>query len=62
MREKLRVMEIFWHRRGGGVERHDAERHLTQVISPKDALQLVAKVMKVSRVRSRTGSAWSCRR
>ena len=25
----------------------DAERHLTRVISPVDALQLVAKVMKV---------------
>jgi hypothetical protein len=26
---------------------HDAERHLTRVISPVDALLLVAKVMKV---------------
>ena len=41
-----------WHR--SEAERHlkagnlaDAERHLTRVISPVDALQLVAKVMKV---------------
>jgi hypothetical protein len=27
---------------------HDAERNLTRVISPVDALQLVVKVMKVA--------------
>ncbi len=46
--EKLRVMEIFLASPKVAVlSGHDAERHLTRVISPVDALQLVAKVMKV---------------
>ena len=46
--EKLRVMEIFLPSPKVAVlSGHDAERHLTRVISPVDALQLVAKVMKV---------------
>ena len=46
--EKLRVMEIFLPSPKVAVlSGHDAERNLTRVISPVDALQLVAKVMKV---------------
>jgi hypothetical protein len=46
--EKLRVMEIFLPSpRVAVLSGHDAERNLTRVISPVDALQLVAKVMKV---------------
>ena len=46
--EKLRVMEIFLPSPKLAVlSGHDAERNLTRVISPVDALQLVAKVMKV---------------
>ena len=45
--EKLRVMEIFLASPKVAVlSGHDAERNLTRVISPVDALQLVAKVMK----------------
>jgi hypothetical protein len=45
--EKLRVMEIFLPSPKLAVlSGHDAERNLTRVISPVDALQLVAKVMK----------------
>ena len=47
--EKLRVMEIFLPSPKVAVlSGHDAERNLTRVISPVDALQLVAKVMKVA--------------
>jgi hypothetical protein len=47
--EKLRVMEIFLPSPKVAVlSGHDAERNLTRVISPVDALQLVAKVMKVT--------------
>jgi hypothetical protein len=46
--ERLRVMEIFLPSpRLAVLSGHDAERNLTRVISPVDALQLVAKVMKV---------------
>ena len=46
--EKLRVMEIFLPSPKVVVlSGHDAERNLTRVISSVDALQLVAKVMKV---------------
>jgi len=46
--EKLRVMEIFLPSAKVVVlSGHDAERNLTRVISSVDALQLVAKVMKV---------------
>jgi hypothetical protein len=46
--EKLRVMEIFLPSpRLAVLSGRDAERNLTRVISPVDALQLVAKVMKV---------------
>jgi hypothetical protein len=46
--EKLRVMEIFLPSPKLAVlSGHDAERNLTRVISPVDALQLVAKVIKV---------------
>ena len=46
--EKLRVMEIFLPSPKVAVlSGHDAERNLTRVISPVEALQLVAKVMKV---------------
>jgi hypothetical protein len=46
--EKLRVMEIFLPSPKLAVlSGHDAERNLTRVLSPVDALQLVAKVMKV---------------
>ena len=45
---ELRVMEIFLPSPKVAVlSGHDAERNLTRVISPVDALQLVAKVMKV---------------
>ena len=45
--EKLRVMEIFLASPKVAVlSGHDAERNLTRVTSPVDALQLVAKVMK----------------
>ena len=45
--EKLRVMEIFLPSPKVAVlSGHDGERNLTRVISPVDALQLVAKVMK----------------
>jgi hypothetical protein len=45
--EKLRVMEIYLPSPKVAVlSGHDAERNLTRVISPVDALQLVAKVMK----------------
>ena len=45
--EKLRVMEIYLPSPKLAVlSGHDAERNLTRVISPVDALQLVAKVMK----------------
>ena len=47
--ERLRVMEIFLPSPKVAVlSGHDAERNLTRVISPVDALQLVAKVMKVA--------------
>jgi hypothetical protein len=47
--EKLRVMEIFLASpRVAVLSGHDSERNLTRVISPVDALQLVAKVMKVA--------------
>jgi hypothetical protein len=47
--EKLRVMEIFLPSPKVAVlSGHDTERNLTRVISPVDALQLVAKVMKVA--------------
>jgi hypothetical protein len=47
--EKLRVMEIFLASPKVAVlSGHDAERNLTRVISPVDALQLVAKVMKAA--------------
>jgi hypothetical protein len=47
--EKLRVMEIFLPSPKVAVlSGHDAERNLTRVISPVDALQLVVKVMKVA--------------
>jgi hypothetical protein len=46
--EKLRVMEIFLASPKVAVlSGHDAQHNLTRVISPVDALQLVAKVMKV---------------
>ena len=46
--EKLRVMEIFLPSPKLAVlSGHDAQHNLTRVISPVDALQLVAKVMKV---------------
>jgi hypothetical protein len=46
--ERLRVMEIFLPSPKVVVlSGHDAERNLTRVISSVDALQLVAKVMKV---------------
>jgi len=46
--EKLRVMEIALPTPGMAVlSGHDAERNLTRVITPIEALQLVAKVMKV---------------
>ena|GEM_PF-1894105 len=46
--EKLRVMEIFLPSPKLAVlSGHDGEHNLTRVISPVDALQLVAKVMKV---------------
>ena len=46
--EKLRVMEIFLPSPKVAVlSGHDAQHNLTRVISPVDALQLVAKVMKV---------------
>jgi len=46
--EKLRVMEIALPTPKMAVlSGHDAERNLTRVITPLDALQLVAKVMKV---------------
>ena len=62
--EKLRVMEIFLPSPKVAVlSGHDAERNLTRVISPVDALQLVAKVMKVAAgSEARCGWAWSCRR
>jgi hypothetical protein len=45
--DKLRVMEIFLASPKLAVlSGHDAERNLTRVISPVEALQLVAKVMK----------------
>ena len=44
---KLRVMEIYLPSPKVAVlSGHDAERNLTRVITPVDALQLVAKVMK----------------
>ena len=47
--EKLRVMEIFLPSPKVAVlSGHDAERNLTRVISPVDALQLVLKVIKVA--------------
>ena len=47
--ERLRVMEIFLASPKVAVlSGHDSERNLTRVISPVDALQLVAKVMKVA--------------
>jgi len=47
--EKLRVMEIALPTpRMAVLSGHDAERNLTRVITPIEALQLVAKVMKVS--------------
>ena len=47
--ERLRVMEIFLASPKVAVlSGHDGERNLTRVISPVDALQLVAKVMKVA--------------
>ena len=47
--EKLRVMEIFLASPKVAVlSGHDSERNLTRAISPVDALQLVAKVMKVA--------------
>ena len=46
--EKLRVMEIFLPSpKLAMLSGHDAEHNLTRVISPVEALQLVAKVMKV---------------
>ena len=46
--EKLRVMEIALPTpRMAVLSGHDAEHHLTRVITPIDALQLVTKVMKV---------------
>src|ERR1035438_2274962 len=46
--EKLRVMEIYLPSPKLAVlSGHDAQHNLTRVISPVDALQLVAKVMKV---------------
>jgi hypothetical protein len=46
--ETLRVMEIFLPSPKLAVlSGHDAEHNLTRVISPVDALQLVAKVKKV---------------
>ena len=47
--EKLRVMEIFLASPKVAVlSGHDSERNLTRVISPVEALQLVAKVTKVA--------------
>ena len=47
--ERLRVMEIFLPSPKVAVlSGHDAERNLTRVISPVDALQLVLKVIKVA--------------
>jgi len=47
--ERLRVMEIFLPSPKLAVlSGHDSDRNLTPVISPVDALQLVAKVMKVA--------------
>ncbi len=47
--EKLRVMEIYLPSPKLAVlSGHDAERKLTRVISPVEAVQLVAKVMKVA--------------
>ena len=47
--EKLRVMEIFLPSPKVAVlSGHDADRNLTRVISPVEALQLVLKVMKVA--------------
>jgi hypothetical protein len=46
--EKLRVMEIALPTpRMAVLSGHDADRNLTRVITPIEALQLVAKVMKV---------------
>ena len=46
--ERLRVMEIFLPSpRVAVLSGHDAQHNLTRVISPVEALQLVAKVMKV---------------
>jgi len=45
--ERIRVMEIFTPSRHLAVlSGHDADRNVTRVISPVDALQLVCKVMK----------------
>ena len=61
--EKIRVMEIFLPSPKVAVfSGHDAERNLTRVISPVDALQLVVKVMKVAPGAKPCGWAWSCRR
>ena len=62
--ETLRVMEIFLPSPKLAVlSGHDADHNLTRVISPVDALQLVAKVMKVAAgSASRSASGWSCRR
>jgi hypothetical protein len=45
--ERIRVMEIFTPSRHVAVlSGHDADRNVTRVISPVDALQLICKVMK----------------
>ena len=47
--ERLRVMEIFLASPKLAVlSGHDADRTLTRVISPVDALQLVTKIVKVA--------------
>ena len=47
--EKLRVMEIFLASPKVAVlSGHDSERNLTRVISPVEALQLVAKIVKTA--------------
>ena len=46
--DRIRVLEIYlpsW--KLAVLTGHDAERNLTRVISPVDALQLIAKVVKV---------------
>ena len=47
--EKIRVMEIYFPSwKLAVLSGHDADRTLTRVVSPADAVQLVAKVVKVA--------------